>query len=120
VLVRRHRADDSVTRAAQAILRSADRRRHYRSAARLTGCRRGILLLGGCRVREALRGVSSNVHPAAFDELMPKTLGNGDRRPAPASRPRVPRVWGERPIGPGHGRQGGKTRQTTPGARPGD
>ena len=38
--------------------------------------------------------VSSNVHSAGFDELMPKTIGDRDGRSAPASRPRVPDVWG--------------------------
>jgi hypothetical protein len=33
--------------------------------------------------------LSSNLHPAAFEKLMPKTSDPCDRRTAPASRPRL-------------------------------
>ena len=76
VLLRRHRADDTVTKAIARILRAdlvvvddigllpvAQRRR------------RRPLPPGRRRLRETLhRDLSSNLHPAAFDELMPKTL----------------------------------------------
>jgi DNA replication protein DnaC len=75
VLVRRHRADDSVSRAVQAILR-----------ARLIvvddigllpvspDAAEGFFRLVDAAYEKRSVAVSSNVHPAAFDELMPKTL----------------------------------------------
>jgi DNA replication protein DnaC len=75
VLVRRHRADDSVSRAVQAILR-----------ARLIvvddigllpvspDAAEGFYRLVDAAYEKRSVAVSSNVHPAAFDELMPKTL----------------------------------------------
>jgi DNA replication protein DnaC len=75
VLVRRHRADDSVTRAVQASLR-----------ARLIvvddigllpvspDAAEGFFRLVDAAYEKRSVAVSSNVHPAAFDELMPKTL----------------------------------------------
>jgi DNA replication protein DnaC len=74
-LVRRHRADDSVARAVQAILR-----------ARLVvvddigllpvspDAAEGFYRLVDAAYEKRSVAVSSNVHPAAFDELMPKTL----------------------------------------------
>jgi len=73
--VRRQRADDSVTRAVQAILR-----------ARLIviddigllpvspDAAEGFFRLVDAAYEKRSVAVSSNVHPAAFDELMPKTL----------------------------------------------
>jgi hypothetical protein len=75
VLVRRHRADDSVTKAVQAIL-----------TARLVvvddigllpvspDAAEGFFRLVDAAYEKRSVAVSSNVHPAAFDELMPKTL----------------------------------------------
>src|SRR6516225_8651560 len=75
VLVRRHRADDSVTKAVQAILR-----------AKLIvvddigllpvspDAAEGFFRLVDAAYEKRSVAVSSNVHPAAFDELMPKTL----------------------------------------------
>src|SRR3954451_12650819 len=75
VLVRRHRADDSVTRAVRAILR-----------ARLIvvddigllpvspDAAEGFYRLVDAAYQKRSVAVSSNVHPAGFDELMPKTL----------------------------------------------
>jgi DNA replication protein DnaC len=75
VLVRRHRADDSVTKAVTAILR-----------ARLIvvddigllpvspDAAEGFYRLVDAAYEKRSVAVSSNVHPAAFDELMPKTL----------------------------------------------
>jgi DNA replication protein DnaC len=75
VLVRRHRADDSVTRSVQAILR-----------ARLIvvddigllpvspDAAEGFFRLVDAAYEKRSVAVSSNVHPAGFDELMPKTL----------------------------------------------
>ena len=75
VLVRRHRADDSVTKAVTAILR-----------ARLIvvddigllpvspDAAEGFFRLVDAAYEKRSVAVSSNVHPAAFDELMPKTL----------------------------------------------
>jgi DNA replication protein DnaC len=75
VLVRRHRADDSVTKAVQAILR-----------ARLIvvddigllpvspDAAEGFFRLVDAAYEKRSVAVSSNVHPAGFDELMPKTL----------------------------------------------
>lgn len=74
-LVRRHRADDSVTRAVTAILR-----------ARLVvvddigllpvspDAAEGFFRLVDAAYEKRSVAVSSNVHPAGFDELMPKTL----------------------------------------------
>jgi DNA replication protein DnaC len=75
VLVRRHRADDSVTKAVQVIL-----------TARLIvvddigllpvspDAAEGFFRLVDAAYEKRSVAVSSNVHPAAFDELMPKTL----------------------------------------------
>ena len=75
VLVRRHRADDSVTKAVTAILR-----------AKLIvvddigllpvspDAAEGFYRLVDAAYEKRSVAVSSNVHPAAFDELMPKTL----------------------------------------------
>lgn len=75
VLVRRHRADDSVTKAVKAILR-----------AKLIvvddigllpvspDAAEGFYRLVDAAYEKRSVAVSSNVHPAAFDELMPKTL----------------------------------------------
>src|SRR5205823_3218076 len=54
--------------------RALDRGRCHRPAAGLTGCRRGLLPSGGAAYEKRSVAVSSNVHPAGFDELMPKTL----------------------------------------------
>ncbi len=75
VLVRRHRADDSVSKAVKAILR-----------AKLivvddigllpvsSDAAEGFFRLVDAAYEKRSVAVSSNVHPAAFDELMPKTL----------------------------------------------
>ena len=75
VLVRRHRADDSVSKAVKAILR-----------AKLIvvddigllpvspDAAEGFYRLVDAAYEKRSVAVSSNVHPAAFDELMPKTL----------------------------------------------
>jgi DNA replication protein DnaC len=75
VLVRRHRADDSVTKAVTAILR-----------ARLIvvddigllpvspDAAEGFFRVVDAAYEKRSVAVSSNVHPAGFDELMPKTL----------------------------------------------
>jgi DNA replication protein DnaC len=75
VLVRRHRADDSVTKAVGAILR-----------AKLIvvddigllpvspDAAEGFYRLVDAAYEKRSVAVSSNVHPAGFDELMPKTL----------------------------------------------
>src|SRR5947208_12226107 len=75
VLVRRHRADDSVTKTVRAILR-----------ARLIvvddigllpvspDAAEGFYWLVDAAYEKRSVAVSSNVHPAGFDELMPKTL----------------------------------------------
>ena len=75
VLVRRHRADDSVSKAVKAILR-----------ARLIvvddigllpvspDAAEGFFRLVDAAYEKRSVAVSSNVHPAGFDELMPKTL----------------------------------------------
>ena len=73
-LVRRHRADDTVTRAMSDHARRPDRGRRHRHAAGRPRRRRGVLPAGGCRLRATGLAVSSNPHPAGFDELMPKTL----------------------------------------------
>src|SRR6266487_4337224 len=54
-LVRRHRADDSVTKAVTRILRA------------------DLVVVDDIYERRSV-AVSSNLHPAGFDELMPKTL----------------------------------------------
>lgn len=49
----------------------------------------GLYRLVGAAYEKRSVAISSNLHPAAFDELMPKTLGDSDGRPAPAPRPRL-------------------------------
>jgi DNA replication protein DnaC len=75
ILVRRHRADDSVTRAVRAILRADlivvdDIGLLPVSPDAAEGCYR---LVDAAYERRSV-AISSNLHPAGFDEIMPKTL----------------------------------------------
>jgi len=75
VLVRRHRADDSVTRAVRAILRAqlivVD---DIGLLPVSPDAAEGFFRLVDAAYEKRSVAVSSNVHPAGFDELMPKTL----------------------------------------------
>ncbi len=76
VLVRRHRADDSVTKAVRAILRARlivvdDIGLLPVSPDAAEGFYRRLV---DAAYEKRSVAVSSNVHPAGFDELMPKTL----------------------------------------------
>ena len=53
--------------------------------------------------------LSSNLHPAGFDELMPKTIANATRRPAQALHHAhvVMTAGRQHPPHPSHRRQGG-------------
>lgn len=75
VLVRRHRADDSVTRAVRAILRAdlvvVD---DIGLLPVSPDAAEGFYRLVDAAYEQRSVAVSSNLHPAGFDELMPKTL----------------------------------------------
>jgi DNA replication protein DnaC len=75
VLVRRHRADDTVTRAISRILRAdlvvVDDIGLLPVA---PDAAEGLYRLVDAAYEKRSIAVSSNLHPAAFDELMPKTL----------------------------------------------
>lgn len=75
VLVRRHRADDSVTRAVRAILRAdlvvVD---DIGLLPVSPDAAEGFYRLVDAAYEKRSVAVSSNLHPAGFDELMPKTL----------------------------------------------
>jgi len=75
VLVRRHRADDTVTKAITRILRSdlvmVD---DIGLLAVGTDAAEGLYRLVDAAYEKRSIAISSNLHPAGFDELMPKTL----------------------------------------------
>ena len=75
VLVRRHRADDTVTKAITRILRSdlvmVD---DIGLLAVGTDAAEGLYRLADAAYEKRSIAISSNLHPAGFDELMPKTL----------------------------------------------
>jgi DNA replication protein DnaC len=75
VLVRRHRADDSVTRAVQAILRARLIVVDDIGLLRVSpDAAEGFFRLVDAAYDKRSVAVSSNVHPAGSDELMPRTL----------------------------------------------
>jgi DNA replication protein DnaC len=75
ILVRRHRADDSVTRAVRAILRAdlivVD---DIGLLPVSPDAAEGFYRLVDAAYERRSVAVSSNLHPAGFDEIMPKTL----------------------------------------------
>ncbi len=75
VLLRRHRADDSVTKAIARVLRAdlvvVD---DIGLLPVSTDAAEGLYRLVDAAYEKRSVAVSSNLHPAAFDELMPKTL----------------------------------------------
>ena len=75
VLVRRHRADDTVTKAVARILRSeliaVD---DIGLLPVSTDAAEGLFRLVDAAYEKRSIAISSNLHPAGFDELMPKTL----------------------------------------------
>ena len=75
MLLRRHRADDTVTKAITRVLAPTS------SWSMTSGCCRwrptppkGLYRLVDAAYEKRSIAFSSNLHPAAFDELMPKTL----------------------------------------------
>ncbi len=97
VLLRRHRADDTVTKAIARVLRAdlvvVD---DIGLLPVSTDAAEGLYRLVDAAYEKRSIAISSNLHPAAFDELMPKTLGHRDRRPAAAPRSHLPNHRGER------------------------
>lgn len=75
VLVRRHRADDSLTKAISRILRAdlviVD---DIGLLPVSPDAAEGLYRLAGAAYEKRSVAVSSNLHPSGFDELMPKTL----------------------------------------------
>ena len=64
-----------VTRAIERIIRAdADRDRRHRPAARRRGAAEALYRVVDAAYEKRSIAVSSNLHPAGFDELMPKTL----------------------------------------------
>lgn len=116
-LVRRHRADHTVTKAIGRILR-ADLIEVDDIGLLPVGAdaAEGLYRLVDAAYEKRSIALSSNLHPAGIDELMPN--GHRHRRPAPAPRPHLPNQRRERASYPGHGRQGGERLDlTTPRAR---
>jgi DNA replication protein DnaC len=72
VLVRRHRADDSVTKAVRAILRARLIVIDDIGLLPVSPDAEGFYRLVDAAYEKRSVAVSSNVHPAGFDELMPK------------------------------------------------
>ena len=91
VLLRRHRADDTVTKAIARVLRAdlvvVDDIGLLPVA---QDAAEGLYRLVDAAYEKRSVALSSNLHPAAFDELMPKTPRHGHSRPAPPPRPRLP------------------------------
>ena len=115
VLVRAHRAYDSLGKAVAKIVR----------AELIVIDDIGLLPVGSdaaeglYRIVEAAYerksvAVSSNLHPSGFDELMPKTLATATvDRPTTASRTPVPNQRRFRPAGPSPTRSGVQTLDLT-------
>jgi len=76
VLLRRHRADDTVSKAIARVLRAdlavID---DIGLLPVVTDAAEGLYRLVDAAYEKRSIAISSNLHPAAFDELMPKTLG---------------------------------------------
>ncbi len=106
-LVRRHRADDSVTKAIARILR-ADLVVVDDIGLLPVGpdAAEGLYRIADAAYERRSIAVSSNLHPSGFDELMPKTLATATVRPAHAPRPRLPDQRRQHPPHPGHRRKG--------------
>ena len=107
-LVRRHRADDSINKAIRRITRVdliiVD---DIGMLAVGEDAAEGFYrLVDACYEKRSL-AVSSNLHPAGFDEIMPKTLATATGRPAPAPRPHLRHRRPIVPTRPSHRRQGG-------------
>jgi DNA replication protein DnaC len=87
VLLRRHRADDTVTKAIARVLRAdlvvVDDIGLLPVAA---DAAEGLYRLVDAAYEKRSVGVSSNLHPSGFDELMPKTLATATVFSAPARR----------------------------------
>jgi hypothetical protein len=101
-LVYAHRADDTVTKAVTSILRAQlvvidDIGLLPVSHDAAEGLYR---IVDAAYVKRSI-ALSSNLHPAGFDELMPKDPGHRHRRPAAAPRPRLPN---QRRLDPPHPR----------------
>jgi DNA replication protein DnaC len=82
VLIRRHRADDSVSKAIGRILR-ADLVVVDDTGLLPVGpdAAEGLYRLVDAAYEKRSVAVSSNLHPSGFDELMPKTLATATRVP---------------------------------------
>ncbi|WP_269476434.1 ATP-binding protein [Phytohabitans suffuscus] len=87
-IVRRRRVDDSVTKAMQRLTRTdliiVD---DIGLPPVSTDAAEGFYRLIDAAYERRSLAVSSNLHPAGFNEIMPKTLATATRRPAPAPRP---------------------------------
>lgn len=115
-LVRRHRVDDSVGRAMAGILRA-----HLVVVDDVgmlpvgPDAAEGFYRLMGAAYERRSVAVGSNLDPAGWDELMPKTLATATVDRAPAPRPRRHDRRGELPPGGGHlGEGGGAPGLTSP------
>jgi len=115
VLVRAHRADDSLGKAVAKIVR----------AELVVIDDVGLLAVGAdaaeglYRIVEAAYerksvAISSNLHPSGFDELMPKTFGDGHRRPPATPRSPLPDQRRLRATGPSTARERSQTLDLTP------
>ena len=108
VLVRRHRADDTVTRAVGRILRSelivVD---DIGLLPVSLDAAEGLYRLVDAAYERRSIAVSSNLHPSGFDELMPKTLAS-DGRPSHAPRPHLRHDRRQRAVAAGNDREGGE------------
>ena len=114
-LVRRHRADDTVTKAITKILR-ADLVCIDDIGLLAVGAdaAEGLYRLVDAAYEKRSIALSSNLHPAGFDELMPKTLATATVATA-TPRPRLPNQRRQRAPHPSPRRQGGERLDITPG-----
>ena len=104
VLVRAHRADDSVTRAiTRDPARRSRRGRRHRAAPGRSRRRRGPLPAGRCRLRETQRGGQLQSAPVGVRRADAQDPGHRDRGPAHAPRARLPDRRRQHPPVPGPG-----------------
>ena len=107
VLLRRHRADDTVTKAIARVLRAdlvvVDDIGLLPVAA---DAAEGLYRLIDAAYEKRSVAISSNLHPSGFDELMPKTQATATVHPAPAPRTHLPDQRRQRATHPGTSRQG--------------
>ena len=74
VMLRRHRADDSVSKAIARVIRADLSSSMTSDAARRADAAEALFRVVDAAYEKRSIALTSNIHPAGFDELMPKTL----------------------------------------------